>query len=137
MAPNDLAICELIHPHFKGTAIENSGHYLVLWFISYNEFISHKFQKILNDMREYYWTREISPPHPFIRSYWNILAKKKYYTLQIVEGFELSSGENVAILKTCWLRIFQRKCRNILKERKVALQKRKELSYREIHGRWR
>ena len=128
---NNLAICELIHPAIHGTDIENSGHYLVNWFIRCSEFY------------EDFPTAHLMPaglrnspqtPHPFIRAYWDIGQKNGYCSLQIVEGCELYTGEYVGILKTFWLRIFQRKWRNICRERAEARKKVKFLRYREING---
>ena len=145
---NNLALCELIHPHIHGTDIDNCGHYLVTWYIDWKKaYMNHNVIFGLPDElrtrtpvpRRYIApaSRDILIPHPFIRAYWNILKKKGFHTLQIVEGIELDSGEHIAILKTFWLRIFQRKWRNICKDKKIARLKSKELYYRSIHGKWR
>ena len=131
-----LAICELIHPRFHGTDIDNSGHYIVTWFISLEQFYSLQYLGIFELLKRKWWERKTSPSHPFIRAFWKIIARPKYFTLQIVEDKELNSGEYVAIMNTLWLRIFQRKWRNICKERKLAQKKIKQLRYRSIHGKW-
>ena len=132
----ELAICELIHPDIHGTDIPKSGHYLISWFISQEEFRTREYQKILDDMRKFYWDRLTSPPHPYIRRYWKIITNRKYYTLQIIDETSLDTGEQAAIIKTHWLRIFQRKWRNICRDKKKAMQKIKYLLYRRIHGKW-
>ena len=132
----ELAICELMHPSLHGTYLDVSGNYLIIWFISYKEFISKAYEKSLKNMKKYYWSRKTSPVHPFIRAYWKILAQDKYYTLDIVDDNELDTGEQVAIIKTHWLRIFQRKWKNICKDKKIAQKKIKYLQYRTIHGKW-
>jgi len=133
---NNLAICELIHPKIHGTAIESCGHYMIQWFISIDEFQNCITSRMIRLMKQKWWERTTSPPHPFIRAFWRIIAQPQYFTLQIVEDKELYSGETIAIVKTVWLRIFQRKCRNILNERKLAREKIKHLRYRSIHGKW-
>ena len=49
---------------------------------------------------------------------------------------DIKYGQQTAIIKTFWLRIFQRKWRNICKDRKRALEKIKYLHHREITGSW-
>ena len=50
-------------------------------------------------------------PHPTIRNYFNIISNINYIKPEIGECIELPNGEIVAILKTCWLKIFQKKWR--------------------------
>ena len=141
---NDLAICELINPHIHGTDIDNCGHYLVTWYIDWKKLNIHSdiIYSLADEFRHSttamlgnagLLTNEV---HPFIRAYSDILQKKGFHTLEIVEGIELDSGEYIAILKTFWLRIFQRKWRNICRERAEAWKKAKFLCYREINGRF-
>lgn len=132
----NLAICEIIHPTLHGSHQYYSGHYIVSWFISHHEFMANQYKPTLNAMKKFYWERTTSPIHPLLRAFWTITSQKKYYQVHIVEGLELMSGEQTAIIKTFWLRIFQRKWRNICKERRDALTKIKYLSYRSSHGRW-
>lgn len=59
--------------------------------------------------------------------------------LEIAECITLQSLHCIAILKTFWLKIIQRKWKNILRERKIIIKKRchpNSLRYREINGRW-
>ena len=132
----ELAVCEMIHPKIHGND-EYMGHYMISWFISLDDFAkTEEYQTTLQLMQDFYWKRETSPPHPFLRAFWNIVANKKYYQLQIVEGRETLDGQQTAIIKTFWLRIFQRKWRNICRDRKHALEKIKYLHHREITGFW-
>jgi hypothetical protein len=130
----DLAICEIIHPAIHGGDLH--GHYMLSWFISYDEFMSSHYKTMLESMKKFYHSREDSPPHPFLRRFWSILASNDYYRLHIVEGKQMVNGEHTAILKTFWLRIFQRKWRNICKDRQIAQKKMKHLYYRNIYGKW-
>jgi hypothetical protein len=46
--------------------------------------------------------------HPFIRNYHKIVKRPNYIKPEIMQVIILETGEHVCILKTCWLRIFQR-----------------------------
>ena len=107
--------------------IGQSGHYLLSWFISPDEFLSNEHQTTLDSMKNYYWNRTERPPHPSVRNYWNMMAKKRFYTLHVVDEVELCTGVKTAILKTFWLRIFQRKWRNICKDKQLARRKMKDI----------
>ena len=56
--------------------------------------------------------------HPTIRNYFPIIQSRGIRSLEIVEMCYLEPGDEcVCILKTCWLRIFQRKVRNWIQNR--------------------
>jgi len=55
--------------------------------------------------------------HPTIRNYRNIINNSNYIKPEIGEYIVLPTQEAVAILKTFWLRILQRKWKNVFKER--------------------
>ena len=50
--------------------------------------------------------------HPFIRNYKNIISNTNYIKPEIAEIFYLSGDECISILKTFWIRIFVRNCKN-------------------------
>lgn len=59
--------------------------------------------------------------------------------LEIAECIYLPSKRCVSIIKTFWLKIIQRKWKNICKERKLCLVRRANLNalrHREIYGKW-
>ena len=60
--------------------------------------------------------------HPVIRNYFPIIRARGIRSLEIVETIYLEpGGECVCVLKTVWIRIFQRKVRNwIRKKRQVS-----------------
>jgi len=133
-----LAICELTHPNIHGTALHWGGHFLVTWIMSLSEFNTGEYKNLL-DLIDYSYFEEEGgyPPHPTIRSYWQQVLAKRYHDLQIIKSEYLNTGEYIAILKTCWIRIFQRRWKNILRDRKKAREKAaKFLYYREKHGAW-
>ena len=76
--------------------------------------------------------------HPTIKNYKKIVTRKDYIKPEIAECY-LKKGVLVAILKTFWLKIIQRKWKKICAERQTILQNRKSIyniRYREIHGKW-
>lgn len=77
--------------------------------------------------------------HPTIRNYHNIISKPNYIKPEIGEYIILPTQEAVAILKTFWLRIIQKKWKKAFQERKNIISQRCHLSnlkIREISGRW-
>ena len=145
-----LAICELAHPCIHGTHLKNTDNFLISWMLSPLEFFDNSFKKIIETMEEAYTLATTIPsqdssreygilmmhPHPIIGNYWKIIKQGHLWSPQIVLYKQLASGEDVALLKTCWLRIFQRKCRNILRDKKKANIHRRVFWYRSIHGRF-
>ena len=57
---------------------------------------------------EYYTGTLLNTPHPFIRNYNKIIQRPYYIKPEIFELLTLTTGEHVCILKTFWIRIFQR-----------------------------
>jgi hypothetical protein len=77
--------------------------------------------------------------HPSIRNYYNIISKENYIKPEIAEYIILPTREAIAILKTFWLRIIQKKWKKIFQERKNIIKQRcnfSNLSIREIQGKW-
>jgi len=121
-----LAICELTHPNIHGTSLNWSGHFLVTWLISLSEFKTGEYTSLL-DLIDYNHFDEGDgyPAHPMIRNYWEQVLAKRYHDLQIIKSEYLNTG------------IFQRRWKNILRDRKKAREKAaKFLYYREIKGMW-
>ena len=56
-------------------------------------------------------------PHKTIRNYFNIISRPDYIKPEIGLQIKLDTGETVAIIKTFWLKIVQRRWRNVLKKR--------------------
>ena len=77
--------------------------------------------------------------HKIYRNYKHIISQKNYIKPEIADCIYLNSGHCVAVLKTYWIRIIQRKWKSICKEKNNIIQLRRSLSsqrYREIHGYW-
>jgi hypothetical protein len=78
-------------------------------------------------------------PHSIIRNYENIISKPDYIKPEIAECIVLETQHCVAIIKTIWIRLIQRKWRKVYAERKNILRKRMStasLSTRELTGVW-
>jgi len=61
------------------------------------------------------------------------------FKLEIAQCIYLPTQHCISIIKTFWLKIIQRKWKNIYKERKSYILKRTNLNaikYKEIYGRW-
>ena len=72
--------------------------------------------------------------HPYIRNYKNISLNYEP-TVEIVKRVYYKQ-HTLAIIKTCWLRIFQKKFRNRQKRKLAFIKNINNLRYREIHGKW-
>ena len=77
--------------------------------------------------------------HPSIRNYRNIISKPDYIKPEIGQYIILPTLEAVTILKTFWLRIVQRRWKNVFLERQRVKTERQHcasLSFRQINGAW-
>jgi hypothetical protein len=76
--------------------------------------------------------------HPIIRNYFPIIRARGIRSLEIAKTLYLDpGGECVCILKTFWLRIFQRKVRNWIRNKALVsnyLRTSRHLMFREIRG---
>ena len=97
------------------------------------EFLREKYSNPANFNPQYFGY------HPTIRDYHNIISKPNYIKQEIGEYIILPTQEAVAILKTFWLRIIQKKWKKVFQERKNIIRQRCNLSnlkIREIRGIW-
>ena len=62
--------------------------------------------------------------HPIIRNYHNIIKNPNYIKAEIGEYIILPTQEAIAILKTFWLRIIQKKWKKVFQERKNIIKQR-------------
>lgn len=77
--------------------------------------------------------------HRIYRNYASIISKKDYIKPEIAECVYLETQECVAVLKTIWIKLIQRKWRNIVQARREVMHKRSRpatLHFKEINGRW-
>ena len=127
----ELVLTELNHPEIHGNFLEIYPHYMYFLKITaaelYNDFPQE--YTILHNSYLYCPTA-----HPTIRCYSKIIRKKGAFHLNIVEPVKLPTGEEVCILKTFWLCIFQRKWRAYFKKKLAFFKHPKSLMMREING---
>ena len=109
-----LAIIEPVHPLLHGDWPPN--RFIVFYYITLSEFMKETFT-------DYPPIFEVASPHPSIRDYSVIQqhhSKKIHIVMQEDIVTTAYNGEPVvcysAILKTFWLKIFQRKWRNYFKK---------------------
>ena len=77
--------------------------------------------------------------HTKIRNYFNIISRPDYIKPEIAECFELPTFEYIAIIKTIWIKIIQRKWKKVFALRKIMLQHRSNpstLYARQMTGKW-
>ena len=130
-----LAFCVFFNAYIHGKD-ENSSpnidlHYLILHSVHVDVFYNSEeftlFMNMIHISREYYrryfQRKEKSTEHPVIRNYKSAVSKKNYISLEIIEHIELEGGEHVAIYKTFWLRLFQRKWKKYYHNKMELLQK--------------
>lgn len=60
--------------------------------------------------------------HPTIRNYYNIIHRENYIKPEIGLCIMLTTGEQIVIIKTFWLKIIQRKWKKVVAERKRIIQ---------------
>ena len=141
--PYKLAICEVFHPALHGQD-ENSSpaihnHFLVYSIIDLPDFYTLAYLWEEHHLKKYYLntTGGTLENHPTIRNYRKVL--KKYIRLEIIQADVLTGQEEVAYLKTFWLRIVQRRWKKIYKARKALIQKRisyDSLKELQLTGKW-
>ena len=146
-----LMLCELHYPGRHGKTEDSDPnietHYLVydrfdsISWISYShleeydtdsedEYNNNVFIRMKDEMK---WLREhysnpfdnlYSENHPTIRNYHNIIKHPNYIKPEIGQYIILPTQEAIAILKTFWLRIIQKKWKKVFQERKNIIKQR-------------
>ena len=147
-----LAFCVFFNAYIHGKDENSSAnidsHYLILHSVSMDKFYNPRefniFMNMIDTSRRHYSryieTNQRWREHVVIRNYKCAVIKKNYISLEIIQHVELEGGgEHVAISKTFWLRIFQRKWKKCYeyKMRQVRkLLKPRGLLLREISGQY-
>lgn len=136
-----IVICQLYNSKIFGIPDANSG-------VEYHFVTEHRFRTLDIKLIDYFvYTCNYSnidrideiTPHSIFRNYTNIVLRPDNIKPEIAECLYLSGGECVAILKTFWIKIIQRKWKKVLVERKKIIKLRcklKSIKYREINGKW-
>jgi hypothetical protein len=113
-----LGICEIYNSLIHGYTNRSyknidDGNYIVYWTIDLYSLYSNEYKDVITLLRDGYYiyvtnTRDTTK-HNTIRNYSKIIKDKDYVKLDIIEVIINDTGETTAILKTFWLRIFQKK----------------------------
>ena len=77
--------------------------------------------------------------HPTIRNYYNIVSNTNYIQPEIGEYIILPTLEAVAVLKTFWIRIIQKKWKKVYKQQQQIIKERCKLpclQFRQTTGHW-
>lgn len=104
---NNIGICDIYHPYIHGNTSKTSndihGHFIVRCIMSVDEFYSNPYvpQDGVYDI------------HPHIRNYCGIA--NSYDKPNIIETIILNGGEMIGIIKTHYIRLFQRKWKRLHK----------------------
>lgn len=154
----NIVLCELHNPLIHGVPendnnsnYSNSNYsnitaqYIVNYrFKKYDCNVSEYIDDIISYRQAFYINfikkmRRVELIHPLYRNYKAIVANPIYIKPEIAECAILHTGESVAIIKTFWLKIIQRKWRKVYFEKKRIILLRCKLDaikYREMNGRW-
>ena len=150
----ELAMCELYVTSVHGFCQYNSSqdiynHFMVREVIDSADFMQEITDKERNDIfhNNVYenflryvktqWSRVKKIDNPLIRNINNIVKKPNYIKIDIVQIIVLPKGEDVAILKTFWLRILQRRYKKYFSEKQkyiIKMKNPKQLHQRRLLG---
>lgn len=117
--PLQLGVCELYNSILHGPCEPHvADHFLYMCSIELDEFYDNSYIGFITTYPR------ASKYSGNVRAYWDIVNNRRiiYPMLEIVQPITIeSSGECVAIIKTFWIRIFQRRWKRIFAERKRRL----------------
>lgn len=147
-----LALIEFYNKDIHGHNV-NLFNQLVVEYIFdeyYNQYIDEQLEasdmNTINDeseMMELYYNiriiRQNYIQHEYISNYNQIIRRHSYFYPKIVCIINLPTNECIAIDKTCFLRIFQRKCRNFIERKKkiiIMMKSPKNIRFRKKYGKF-
>lgn len=133
----NISLCELYNSRIHGNDESNVlYHYLV--HSRYKKLNMQIINDICNNINlEYQYLGNQS--HNIFRNYREIITNENYVKPEIIECIYLETGHCVGIIKTFWIKLIQRKWKNILKKREAVIKKRchpNSLRHRELTGKW-
>ena len=139
-----LGLCEIYHPHFHGENVDIPFLYTSFIYmqpISPEEFYNSDFKDVLQQWKSLihqslsnYTENELK--HPHIRNYLTLMRNNIYMRPHIVSKFELDTGHTLCIIKTIWLKIFQRKWKKYYQAKISSFKQPHKLMKRSILGHW-
>ena len=116
--PLQLGVCEFYNPHLHGPCEPRvSDYFFYTCQVAVPDFYDNS---VIEYLSEYPGTLKYSGN---VRAYWNIVSRPGMYPmLEIVQPVTMEpGGECVAVIKTFWLRLLQRKWKRIFAERRRRL----------------
>lgn len=136
----NIILCELYNSKIHGCMVNNDKEenigYLV--YCRFKNLDTELIEGIGNELvNAYHFIRNTQ--HNVYRNYRNIITSPEYFKPEIAMCIYLESQHCVAILKTFWIRLIQRKWKKVFAERQRVLKERCKLmsiKYREINGKW-
>ena len=145
-----LGICEIYTPEIHGhsqSSISNQmlGHYIVANKLNIDEFYDYSYLDIIYTNR-WGWRNAITNGyinknfvHPVIANFKGMVRKEDFIKVDIIQSINLAGGEIIGIIKTMWLRIFQKiyKKRYSQRKRRIMLMKMPSSQhYRKLTGKY-
>ncbi len=112
----NIVLCEHYNGRIHGPVDRLEDQFLVIsCFKKYDyDYISE-----MADFQKSNYDQLLRPTtHSIIRNYENIITNENYIQPEIAECYYLPGGECVCIKKTFWLRILQRKLKNLYKKKR-------------------
>lgn len=124
----NLVLCEQFNKETHGFDNDSDPNVVHHHLVMYSEKEVFSLQKTMKRMKKY--IRLCSQDTP---------RREQIRKPEIAECIYLRGGECVAIIKTFWLKIIQRKWRSICIQRKIIINKRSQpqnIYYNQIYGKW-
>ena len=117
----NIVLCEhyngQIHGQIHGQMDKLEDQFLVISrFKKYDYDYISEMAEFYND--NYFNRVKQLTPHAIIRNYKSIITNENYIQPEIAECYYLTGGECVCVKKTFWLRILQRKLKNLYKKKR-------------------
>jgi len=160
----NIVLCEIYNPFIHGPPSQPNinSHYLVIDIFQYPNYeLYNSDDDVSDDDSEFGITTDLDTikeihqmkynslkntvsydnsisKHSLIRNYQNIIESEDYIQPEIAQCIYID-GTCLAIKKTFWLRIFQRKWKRIYQYKQEILKKRmkyESLLHRELKGKW-
>ena len=145
-----LAICELFNPYFHGFDYHSDNtvesHFLVFETINRESFFNNDYKISIRYLLNIYKSIvsnirndtdvaiHLSLNHPIIENYANMIRKRSYYNIDIVETDILTGQEMVAYKKTFWIKLLQRRWKNRYYRKINSFKNPRRLFLRQING---
>lgn len=137
----NIILCELYNSKIHGCMVNNDKEENIGYLVCcrFKNLDTELIEDIGSEVVGAYHLNIINGEHNIYRNYRNIISRPEYFKPEIAQCIYLESQHCVAILKTFWIRLIQRKWKKIFKERQRVIQERcklKSIKYREIYGKW-